>query len=140
MFEEEEDSNRFKRRGGHLTTTKSDHPATSRIGNRTEQGKLINGVIRFSYTNLLTDFCKIITQKYPLFTENCMYSEPPKTGLSGIRMVIFRTLFVSGFRMLLAAILLKTIRKPDFFVRFVTSCPVFEWWDHLKTGPDIFDY
>ncbi len=37
-----------------------------------------------------------------------MYSTPPNTGLSGIRMVIFRTQFVSGFQM------------------------------HSKSGPDIF--
>ena len=42
-----------------------------------------------------------------------LYSEQLNTRPSGIQMVIFRTLFVSGFRMALAAILLKTIRKPD---------------------------
>jgi hypothetical protein len=49
---------------------------------------------------------------YPVFRRS-LYSEPPNTGLSGIRLVIFRTLFVSGFLMDLAAILLKTILKPD---------------------------
>jgi hypothetical protein len=37
------------------------------------------------------------------------YSDPPNTGPSGIQMVIFRTLFVSGIQMVLAANLLKTI-------------------------------
>jgi hypothetical protein len=41
------------------------------------------------------------------------YSEPLNTGLSGIRMVIFRTDYKSGFRMVSAAILFFTIRKPD---------------------------
>jgi hypothetical protein len=35
-----------------------------------------------------------------------LYSEHPNTGPSGIRMVIFRTLFVSGFRMVKARWLL----------------------------------
>jgi hypothetical protein len=26
----------------------------------------------------------------------------------------------------------KTIQKPEF-------CPVFEWFDHLKTGPKFFE-
>jgi hypothetical protein len=47
-----------------------------------------------------------------------LYSEPPNTRLSGIRMVIFRTLFVSSIWMVLGAILLKNIQIPDFFVRF----------------------
>jgi hypothetical protein len=42
-----------------------------------------------------------------------MYSEPTNTGTSGLRMVSFRTLFVSGFEMALAAVLLKTILKPS---------------------------
>jgi hypothetical protein len=40
------------------------------------------------------------------------YSQHPNTGQSGIQMVIFRTLIVSGFRMALAAILLKTTENP----------------------------
>jgi hypothetical protein len=47
------------------------------------------------------------------------HGEPPNTGLSGIRMVIFRTLFKSGFRMALAAILLKPFEN--------RTTPVFEW-------------
>ncbi len=39
------------------------------------------------------------------------YSAPPKTGLSSIQMVIFWTLFKSGFRMALAAILLKPFKN-----------------------------
>jgi hypothetical protein len=42
-----------------------------------------------------------------------VYSEPPNTGLSGIQMVIYRTLFVSGFRMVKGSHFVKTIRKPD---------------------------
>jgi hypothetical protein len=42
-----------------------------------------------------------------------LYNELPNTGLSGIRMVIFRTVFKSGFQMVLAAILFFTILKPD---------------------------
>jgi hypothetical protein len=59
----------------------------------------------------------------------------PNAGSSGFRMAISRTLFGSGFQMVLAAILLKTIRKPDFFVRFSNSRPSFY---HLKAGPDFF--
>jgi hypothetical protein len=50
-------------------------------------------------------------------------------------MAISRTLFGSGFQMVLAAILLKTIRKPDFFVWFLNGRPSFY---HSKAGPDIF--
>jgi hypothetical protein len=62
-----------------------------------------------------------------------MYSEPPNTGPSGIRMVIFRTLFKSGYRMALAAILLKPFKN-------WTKRPVFEWSAILlpfenRTGP-----
>jgi hypothetical protein len=39
------------------------------------------------------------------------YSQHPKTGRSGFRMVIFRTLFESGFRTV--SHLVFTIRKPD---------------------------
>jgi hypothetical protein len=49
------------------------------------------------------------------------YSEPPNTGLSGIRMVIFQTLLKSGFQMVKGSHFVKTIQKPDFL------CPVFKW-------------
>jgi hypothetical protein len=54
--------------------------------------------------NIPLKFCIIIS---------CKYSDPPNTGLSGFRMVIFWTLLKSGFQMVLAAILLNTIPKPD---------------------------
>jgi hypothetical protein len=51
-----------------------------------------------------------------------LYSHPPNTRPSGIRMVIFRTLFKSGFQMVkwhnLAAILFLAYENRTFFVRF----------------------
>jgi hypothetical protein len=41
------------------------------------------------------------------------YSEPPNTGPSGIQMVIFWTLFESGFQMVKGSHFAKTIRKPN---------------------------
>jgi hypothetical protein len=43
-----------------------------------------------------------------------MYSEPPNTGPSGIRMVIFQTLFKSGFQMVKGSHFVKTIQKPEW--------------------------
>ncbi len=42
-----------------------------------------------------------------------MYSDPPNTGPSGFRMVIFRTLLKSGFQMVKGTHLVFTIPKPD---------------------------
>jgi hypothetical protein len=64
-----------------------------------------------------------------------IYRIHSNAGSSGFRMAISRTLFGSGFRMVLAAILLKNIRKPDFFVRFSNGWPSFY---HLKARPDFF--
>ncbi len=61
-----------------------------------------------------------------LLVWNC-YSDPLNTGPSGIRMVIFRTLIVSGFRMALSAILFKTIQKPDKKIPKLDKSPVIEW-------------
>jgi ATP-dependent DNA ligase len=57
------------------------------------------------------------------------YSDHLKTGPSGFRMVIFQTKFGSGFKMALAAILLKkNIQKLD------KKSPVLEWFcDFVKT-------
>jgi hypothetical protein len=53
------------------------------------------------------------------------YSEHPKTGSSGIQMVIFRTLFKSGFRLVKGNHLVFYHSKTGLF------CPVFEWWTSL---------
>jgi hypothetical protein len=49
------------------------------------------------------------------------YSDPPNTRPSGIRMVIFRTLFGSGFQMVKGSHLVFTIRKPDKIGQKVTK-------------------
>jgi hypothetical protein len=60
---------------------------------------------------------------------NVKYSEPPNTGLSGIQMVIFRTVFKSGFQMVLAYILFFTIRKPDKKSGFQMVHHLFTIWN-----------
>ncbi len=64
------------------------------------------------------------------FVEN---SEPPNTGLSGIRMVIFGTLFGSSFQMALAAIVLQTIQKPDEKSSFQMVGHFFTIWKPDRT-------
>jgi hypothetical protein len=44
------------------------------------------------------------------------YSNPPNTGLSGIQMVIFRTLFVSGFQMVAAILFLSFEIRTGYFL------------------------
>jgi hypothetical protein len=51
------------------------------------------------------------------------YSDPPDTGPSGIRMIIFWTLLKSGFQMVKGSHFVKTILKPDIRVLFSTK-----WW------------
>jgi hypothetical protein len=59
---------------------------------------------------------------------------------AGIRMVIFRTLFVSGFRMVLAAILFLPFENRTFCPVLWWFCPVFEWSGHSKTGPKFYNF
>jgi hypothetical protein len=77
-----------------------------------------------------------------------LYSEPTNTGPSGIRMVIFRTLFVSGFRMALAAILFfpfeNRTKKSGFRMVWTVlykniNIHIYKMVqpDHSKTGHDV---
>jgi hypothetical protein len=67
------------------------------------------------------------------------YSEPPSTRPSGIQMVIFWTLFVSGFRMVLAVNLFFTIQKPDKKSGFRMVEPFESWTEvFLSSSLDRF--
>jgi hypothetical protein len=65
----------------------------------------------------------LMTQSYIMYIEFVLllfkkwFNQHPKTGLSGFRTVIFRTLFLSGFQML----------WPPFCIPKRTIYPVFEW-------------
>jgi hypothetical protein len=58
-----------------------------------------------------------------------VYSNPPNTKLSGIQMVIFRTLFVSGFQMVVAILFLPF----EILTRYFLTC-----LDHFGTNKIFF--
>jgi hypothetical protein len=91
-----------------------------------------------------------------------LHSDHLKTGLFGIKMVILQTLFVSGFQMVfyhpisgpvfkwfasLNCFIWRQIKMFFFCIKWSSladhsktwhKCPVFEWFNHTKPGPDFF--
>ncbi len=73
---------------------------------------------------------KVVVSMSAYDDRKVVYSKHPNTEPSGIRMVTFRTLFVSSFQMVKTRWWPNTIRKPDKFVRFLNG--------KKKMAPKVF--
>jgi hypothetical protein len=80
------------------------------------RNKIVNGDFYESNGNSLAiqAIKKFFIQYWFLYLST--YSTPPNTGLSGIRMVIFRTIFLSGFQMVSAILFLLFEIRTGYFL------------------------